>query len=482
MDFKKKNLIISLMLAMFLAAVEGTIVTMATPTIARELHGFTWISLVFSVYLLTSAISTPVYGKLADLYGRKRMLSVGILIFLSGSCLCGFAQNMVMLIVCRGLQGLGAGSIFTISYTIIGDVFTVEERSKVQGGLNAVWGVAGLVGPFLGGFLIDVLSWHWIFFINIPFGLLSVILLQGSLQETYEKKKHSMDFAGTAALSLAVMLFLSIFLFDQSAIPAYRWIVALSLVLTVLLLYGFYKIERKAKEPIISFGIFTRVTVFVSLISFLVYAVLIGIDVYMPIYLQNILGYRPTISGLALLPMSIAWLMTSFILGKSLMKYGGKAVTVGATAVILLGAALLITLGVDSPLILVVIYEFVLGIGFGGVSTTLTIVVQESVDYCERGSAVGANSLLRTLGQTVGISVFGSIFNRGITNYFAAQGIADVNPTDLYQSAASSFSLSANQVRLALNDSLRVLFFWLIAICCFSLLLASVMPKIKKLH
>lgn len=482
MDFKKKNLIISLMLAMFLAAVEGTIVTMATPTIARELHGFTWISLVFSVYLLTSAISTPVYGKLADLYGRKRMLSVGILIFLSGSCLCGFAQNMVMLIVCRGLQGLGAGSIFTISYTIIGDVFTVEERSKVQGGLNAVWGVAGLVGPFLGGFLIDVLSWHWIFFINIPFGLLSVILLQGSLQETYEKKKHSMDFAGTAALSLAVMLFLSIFLFDQSAIPAYRRIVALSLVLTVLLLYGFYKIERKAKEPIISFGIFTRVTVFVSLISFLVYAVLIGIDVYMPIYLQNILGYRPTISGLALLPMSIAWLMTSFILGKSLMKYGGKAVTVGATAVILLGAALLITLGVDSPLILVVIYEFVLGIGFGGVSTTLTIVVQESVDYCERGSAVGANSLLRTLGQTVGISVFGSIFNRGITNYFAAQGIADVNPTDLYQSAASSFSLSANQVRLALNDSLHVLFFWLIVICCFSLLLASVMPKIKKLH
>ena len=172
MTLKKKNLVISLLLVMFLAAVEGTIVTMATPTIARSLQGLDMISLVFSVYLLTSAVSTPIYGKLADLFGRKNTLSIGIIIFLAGSVFCGFARNIIMLIAFRAVQGLGAGSIFTIAYTIIGDVFPLEERARLQGGLNAVWGIASLAGPFLGGFLIDALSWHWIFFINIPFGLL----------------------------------------------------------------------------------------------------------------------------------------------------------------------------------------------------------------------------------------------------------------------------------------------------------------------
>ena len=212
MNFKKVNLTVSLMLAMFLASVEGTIVTMATPTITKDLHGFALISMVFSAYLLTSAISTPIYGKLADLYGRKRTLSIGILIFLTGSCLCGLSQNMAMLIAFRALQGLGAGSIFTVTYTIIGDGFPLEERSKIQGALSTMWGVASLIGPFLGGFLIDMLSWHWIFFINIPFGLLSVLLLQGSLKESVEKKEHKIDYAGAAVLSLAVILFLSIFL------------------------------------------------------------------------------------------------------------------------------------------------------------------------------------------------------------------------------------------------------------------------------
>lgn len=221
-----------------------------------------------------------------------------MLIFLTGSCLCGLSQNMVMLIAFRALQGLGAGSILTVSYTIIGDVFPPEERAKVQGGLNTMWGIASLVGPFLGGFLIDTLSWHWIFFINIPFGLLSVFLLQGSLIETFEKKKHSIDYVGTAVLSLAVILFLSMFLFNQNADPAHVWFIALSVVISIFLLFAFYKIERRAKEPIVSFEIFNRVSTIVNLISFFAYAVLMGIDVYMPIYLQNILGYRPTLSAL----------------------------------------------------------------------------------------------------------------------------------------------------------------------------------------
>ncbi|SHI13553.1 drug resistance transporter, EmrB/QacA subfamily [Sporobacter termitidis DSM 10068] len=479
MNFKKANLIVSLMLAMFLAAVEGTIVTMATPTITKDLHGFSLISMVFSVYLLTSAISTPIYGKLADLYGRKKMLSIGILIFLVGSALCGLARSMGMLIAFRALQGLGAGAIFTVAFTIIGDVFTLEERSRVQGSLSTVWGVASLVGPFLGGFLIDTLSWHWIFFINIPFGLLSVILLQGSLKESFEKKKHRIDYAGTAVLSLAVMLFLSIFLLEGNAGAGRVWFIVLASVLTAALLFVFYKIERRAKEPIVSFDIFTRTSTIVNLISFLVYAILMGIDVYLPIYLQNILGFRPTISGLSMLPMSVSWLMVSFILGKLLMRYGEKPVTVAANAVILVGMALLPSLGVASPVTLVLLYGFVIGIGFGGVSTALTIIVQDSVDYSKRGTAVAANTLLRTLGQTIGISIFGNVFNMGITRYFSARGVMGVNPTDLYQSSASGGALPAAQVQLSLNSAVHTLFIVFIVISGLALLLSILLPKIK---
>ncbi len=476
MNSKRTNLIISLMLAMFLAAVEGTIVTMATPTIAKELQGFELISLVFSVYLLTSAISTPIYGKLADLYGRKNVLSIGILLFLAGSSLCGLSQSIVMLIAFRAVQGLGAGGIFTVSFTIIGDEFPLAERSKIQGGLSTVWGIATLVGPFLGGFLIDTLSWHWIFFINIPFGLLSILLLQKSLKETFHKKKHGIDFAGIITLSLAVMALLSIFIFDQGSDSSrYAIFVAAVAMITVLLLVAFYIIERKAKEPIIPFDIFTRTTAIVNVLSFFVYAVLMGIDVYMPLYLQNILGYRPTVSGLVMLPMSVSWLIVSFILGKLLVKYGGKAVIVTAGTVILAGTLLLFTLGIDSPMLSALIFNFVMGIGFGGAATTLTVIVQDSVEYNKRGVAVAANTLLRTLGQTIGISIFGNIFNVHITRYFMNQGISGIDSGNLYQSAA----LSAEQVKLALLSSMHALFIAFILISLLSVVFAAAMPGRK---
>ena len=480
MNLKRTNLVISMLLVMFLAAVEGTIVTMATPTIAKELQGFELISLVFSVYLLTSAISTPIYGKLADLYGRKHVLSVGILLFLAGSFLCGLSQSMLMLIVFRAIQGLGAGGIFTVTFTIVGDEFPLEERSKIQGGLSTVWGIATLVGPFLGGFLIDMLSWHWIFFINIPFGLLSVVLLQKSLKETFEKKKRSIDYAGTVLLSLAVMALLSIFIFDQSqASGRYSIFAGTAAAVTVLLLLLFYKIERKAKEPIIPFDIFTRTSAIVNLLSFLIYGILVGIDVYMPLYMQNILGYRPTVSGLAMLPMSLSWLIVSFLLGKLFIRYGGKAVTVTANAVIFIGALLLATLGAASPMLLVLLYGFVLGIGFGGASAAFTIIIQDSVEYGKRGAAVGANSLLRTLGQTIAISIFGNIFNVYISKYFVKQGIEGVDSTNLYQASAAHSAISAEQIRLSLNSSMHVLFITFIFIAGLSLVLSIAMPGRK---
>jgi EmrB/QacA subfamily drug resistance transporter len=479
MDLKKKNLVIALMLAMFLGAVEGTVVTMAIPTVVKDLQGFELISLIFSVYLLTSAISTPIYGKLSDLYGRKNILAIGILIFLAGSFLCGLAKTMGMLIIFRAIQGLGAGGIFTVPFIIIGDVFPLEERSKVQGGLSTVWGIASLAGPFLGGFLIDILSWHWVFFINIPFGLLAVILLQRSLTESFEKKKHDIDYAGTAVLSLAMLVFLSIFLFNQNPGANQYGIVVTAAMVTVLLLFAFYKIERKAKEPMMPFDLFTKTSVLVNLISFLVYAVLMGVSVYLPIYLQNILGYRPTISGLAMMPMSLSWLIVSFVLGKFYIKYGGKTVTLVSNVILLISTLFLSTLGINSPISLVLIYNFIIGIAFGGVSTALIITVQDSVEYKKRGAAVAANSLLRTLGQTIGISVFGNIFNLSITKYFSARGINGIDPSNLYGSAVSHQVVTAQEISLSLNSSLHILFIIFIVISLLSLILSILMPRLQ---
>ncbi|EKQ53592.1 MULTISPECIES: MDR family MFS transporter [unclassified Clostridium] len=479
MNSRKRNIVIALMVAMFLGAVEGTVVTTAIPTIVKDLQGFEIISSVFSVYLLTSAISTPIYGKLSDLYGRKNMLSIGIVIFLVGSTLCGLSQNMYMLIGARAIQGIGAGAIFTVTYTIVGDVFTLEERPKIQGTIGTVWGIASLAGPFLGGILIDMLSWHWIFFINLPFGILSVILIQRNLDENFEKKKHTIDFAGIITLSLAMVIFLNIFLSGESITSSYNIFISLSVAATVILLMAFYKIERKAKEPIIPFDIFTKTSTIVNLISFLVSAVLIGADVYLPIYIQNVLGYSAKISGLALAPMSASWLLASVFLGRYIGKHGGKIIILISNVIVLISTILLPTLGINSPLLLVLIYVFIMGFGFGGAFTTLTIVVQESVEYNKRGVAMATNSLLRTLGQTIGVSVFGSIFNLYIIKYFTNLGINGVDPSNLYKASTYNTTVTVEQIKLSLSSSLHILFTILIGISILSLILSIIMPKIS---
>lgn len=469
MDSKKRSITIAVMVAMFLGAVEGTVVTTAVPTIVRDLNGFELISWVFSLYLLTSAISTPIYGKLSDLYGRKNTLSIGIIIFLVGSSLCGLSRNMYQLIAFRALQGLGAGAIFTVTYTIVGDVFSLSERAKVQGWLSTVWGVASLVGPFLGGFLIDNLSWHWIFFINVPFGILSIILLQKNLNENFEKKKHKIDYSGTLVLSASIIIFLFGVMGEGSSSHIVFMIV--SLIITCALLILFYNIEKRVQEPIVPFEIFTKTNIIVNIISFFASAILIGADVYMPIYIQNVLGYGATVSGLAMAPMSIAWLLSSVVLGKAIPKYGERVIIALSTFIVLISTVLLPTLKVNSPLIIVILYAFIMGLGLGGGFTTLTIVVQASVDYSKRGAATASNSLLRSLGQTIGISAFGGIFNLSIINYFSFKGIKNINPDNLYAGADVSSGVSGELVKASLSSGLHVVFGVLIAISavCFVL-------------
>ncbi|QEY35699.1 MFS transporter [Caproiciproducens galactitolivorans] len=480
MNTKKRSLMIALMTAMFLGAVEGTVVTTAIPTIVKDLQGFQMISFVFSVYLLASAITTPIYGKLSDLYGRKNTLSIGIFIFITGSFLCGLSQNMYMLIGFRVLQGLGAGSIFTVTYTIVGDVFTLEERPKVQGMLGTVWGIASLAGPFLGGIIIETLTWHWIFFINIPFGILSVILLQRNIKESFEKKKQPFDFAGIITLSAAMLIFLNMFLSMNTGNTNQKPYFIASITLTLFLLLLFYKIEKKAKEPIFPFDIFTKESTLANIICFLASTIMIGMDCYMPIYLQNVLGLSAKISGLSMAPMSISWLIASVVLGRCMVRRGGKAANLISNGILLVSTLCLPTLGTKSPLILVLLYVFIMGFGLGGTFTILTIMIQQSVEYNKRGAATAANSLVKTLGETIGISIFGSVFNLFLTKFFVERGIHGVNPGNLYKSSTTHPAVTGELTKEALNSSLHILLILFLIISILCMILSVCIPDKNK--
>ena len=473
MDTRKRNITIAITVAIFLGAVEGTVVTTAVPTIVKDLSGFELISWVFSVYLLTSAVSIPICGKLCDLYGRKNILTIGIVIFLAGSTLCGISASMYELVAFRAVQGIGAGAIFTVTFTIVGDVFELEERGKVQGWMNSTWGVASLVGPFVGGFLIDNLSWHWIFFINIPFGVLSIILLQRNLREGFKKERHRIDIAGAALLSAAIIALFFGFLLLGENNPA----TLASLLVSAGFLAAFYVVEKKAAEPIIPFDVFTRTNTIVNIVSFLASAVLIAINVYMPLYIQNVLGLSATVSGLAMAPMSITWLIGSVYVGKAIPRFGEKSVIAASSLVIAAGCLLTPTLGLNSPLFLVIIYTSFMGIGFGVGFTTITIVVQMSVDYNKRGAATASNSLVRTLGQTIGISIFGSIFNLAIVKYLTGAGFEGIDAGNLYSSGDINNAAYLDQVRLSQVSGLHIIFAAAILTALASLILSFFLPK-----
>ncbi|WHH61086.1 MDR family MFS transporter [Petroclostridium sp. X23] len=477
MELKKRGIVIAIMVSMFLAAFEGTVVTTAMPTIARDLKGFELISWVFSSYLFTSAIFTPIYGKLADMYGRKNTLFVGIIIFLMGSLLCGISQNMYQLIAFRAVQGIGAGSILPLTFAVIGDIFNVEQRAKVQGWLSSVWGIASLAGPFIGGYFIDYLSWHWIFFINIPFGILSVILLKKNLHEQFEKKKHKVDYLGTVVLTIAIISFLYGVLIGGQSNQWFSPAVTLSFIIMAVSLVVFYLIENRIEEPIMPFDIFTTTSTVINVISFLASAVLMGVEVYMAIYIQNVLGFNATISGLTMAPMSISWLLSAFILSKAISKYRERMIMIVFTGILVLSNVLLITVNIHSSLILVVIYVFVMGFGFGGCFTMLTMIVQSSVGFKKRGIATATNSLVRTLGQTIGVSVFGSILNSSIIRYFNGIGIFGIDPSKIYSASGLNEQISAEQVRISVFSGIHTIFVLLIIISMICLGLSIKIPS-----
>ncbi len=470
MDMTKKKIAGAFLIAIFLAAFEGVVVSTAAPVIVKSLHNFDMISWIFSLYLLTSAISTPIYGKLADLYGRKRMLIIGIIIFLTGSTLCGLSQTMHQLVVFRGIQGIGAGAILTICFTMIGDIFTLEERAVVQGGISTMWGVAGLIGPLLGGFLIDFLSWHWIFFINIPFGILCIYILGKYVHEQKPTKHPKIDYLGAIFLSIVI----GCFLYGVMSINENSFLAGILFIISIIMAFVFYFQEKRVAEPIVPLFILNKDSGVVNLITFAVSFILISNSVYLPLHIQSLMGYSATLAGLSLVTVSVAWFLSSFILARLMKKFDAKYIVMGASMILIVSSYLLTFLSTDTPIWHVPLLVFPFGFGFSGTLNTLIFIVQDSVKYEQRGAAVGLNMLTRTLAQAIGVAVLGAVINIYTDNFIKAHNLINITMQNFYDKTTPQYH---DILRDALYFALQHVYFISISIAIVCFILAYFVPK-----
>lgn len=406
-ETKQKSVVFALLIATFLTAIEGTIVSTAMPKIVEDLGGselYTW---VISVYLLAIVISTPVFGKLADLFGRKIMFTIGVSIFLAGSMLSGLSQSMEQLVLFRLIQGIGAGALTTLPFTIIGDVFTFEMRAKMQGWMSSVWGIAGIAGPLAGGFIVDTVSWHWIFYMNLPFGIVSLFLLWTSLKENIEKKKRKIDYSGifTFAVSITAFLYALTLLKEQNHVTGG---ILILLIVAAIGISLFIWNESKVEEPMLPLSLFKNRFITISTIAgFLLGFILVAITFYIPLWVQGVTGLNATLSGVTMLPMSITWPLAAVLSGKLMAKTSIGRITVMGISVITAGCLGLVLFNENTIVPLMMMVTAMIGFGFGLSLTAFTVAVQSSVEWKVRGAAMGTFNLMRNLGQSIGIAVSG---------------------------------------------------------------------------
>lgn len=414
----------ALMMATGLIAIDSTILATAVPSVVDDLGGFSQFPWLFSVYLLAQAASVPIYGKLADIIGRKPVILIGIGLFLLGSVLCAVAWNLPALIVFRAVQGLGAGAIMPASITIVGDIYTTRERAKIQGYIASVWAVSAVVGPTLGGVFAQLNAWRFIFWINVPLSILAAALILRALHERLEKRRHRIDYAGAALLTVASTLLILGALEGGQAWAWNSWQSIGSFVIGGMLLVAFVLVERRAAEPVLPLWVLgRRLLLTTNVISLAVGATLIGLTSYIPTYLQHTIGTSPLVAGLALAALTVGWPLSAALSGRIYLRMGFRfCVLLGA--VITLAGTIGLALATPFPSIwLVGITCFVIGLGLGLVAAPSMIAAQSSVDWSERGVVTGAVMFGRSLGSALGIAVLGAVAN-GVLNGRPATDVA----------------------------------------------------------
>ncbi len=439
-------ILLAVMLGTGLVAIDSTILATAVPAIVDDLGGFTQFPWLFSVYLLTQAVSVPIYAKLADQYGRKPVMLVGVGVFVLGSLLCGLAWGMTSLIAFRALQGLGAGAVQPMGMTIIGDIYSVAERAKVQGYLASVWAASAVIGPTLGGVFSDYLSWRWIFFVNLPLGLAAGVMLWRRFEERVEHQRHRIDYAGSALLAGGGLVLL-LALLEGGVRWDWASTTSVSLfVLAAVLLVGFAAVERRAAEPVLPSWVFRSRPVCAAMLASLVVGVLIiGLSSYVPLFAQSVLGHGAVASGLALAAMTLGWPLAASNSGRLYLSVGFRATMLIGGAVAFVGTVLLLTVDADSSIWHLAGPCFVMGLGFGLVGSPSIVAAQSSVTWQRRGVATGTAMFARSVGSAVGVAVFGAIAN-GVVASRLGRGVPvldDLTPEVLEPAIHAVFVASA---------------------------------------
>lgn len=398
-----------LMITAALAAVEGTIVATAMPSIVASLGGFEYYSWVFAAYLLAQAVSTPIFGRLADIHGRKQVLIVGIIAFLLASVACGFATSMPMLVFFRLLQGVGAGSTMTIVATLAGDLYEVHERGRVQAYLSSVWGVSAVLGPLLGGALVQNAHWSWIFWFNVPIGLVAIAGLQLFLHERPVQREAELDLVSAGLLFVATSAMM--LLFTQG--PSWGWMPSAVLVLLALVAGArFFARQSRVLEPLISSETWSdKLLLLANLVTFGAGMLMIGLITYSPTYVQGVMGYSPTVAGLTLTAMSLGWTLASAAAGRLVVPLGPAFTGRLGGVFALAGGALYLLLSPERGPWWVAGSSLVVGIGLGFLMTTTIVTIQSLVEWNRRGTATATNMLMRILGNSVGAAFLGGVLN-----------------------------------------------------------------------
>ncbi|WP_084742315.1 MFS transporter [Cryptosporangium aurantiacum] len=401
-----------MMLSTALIALDSTILATAVPSIVADVGGFTEFPWLFSVYLLAQAVTVPLYGKLADLFGRKPIMLVGIGLFLLGSILCGLAWNMGALIGFRVIQGLGAGAIAPMTMTIAGDIYTTEERAKAQGYIASMWGVASVVGPTLGGLFSEYTSWRWIFLVNVPLCLLAAAMVMRNFAERIERTRPAMDYAGAVLLTSGLTL-LILALLEGGQLWSWTSPAGLAIVVAgVVLLVAFVLVQRAAAEPVLPLWVFRRrLLVSSGVASAAIGAVVFGLTSYIPTYVQDVLGYGPLVAGFALATLSIGWPVAASQSGRIYLRVGFRTCALIGTSIALVGSLLLLLLDEQTSVWQVAGTCLLIGVGMGLTNSPTLIAAQSSVGWGERGVVTANNLFLRSVGSAVGIAVFGALAN-----------------------------------------------------------------------
>ncbi|MEA2464078.1 MAG: hypothetical protein QOJ98_1825 [Acidobacteriota bacterium] len=466
---------VGVMTGMLLAALEATIVGTAMPTIVAALGGLAHYSWVFSAYLLTSTVTVPVWGKLSDLFGRRRLFQIGVLVFLIGSALCGFATTMTQLIIWRAVQGVGAGALVPLAMTIVGDIFTLEERAKMQGLFSGVWGISSVFGPLVGGFITDQLSWRWVFWINLPVGIAAAALIGIALKEPKRESRPSIDYAGAAVLTLAMTMLLLVLGegSDPRLLLQPRNLALMAAV--VVLLAAFVRIENRAVDPVVPFALFRNPVVTVAIIvGFLAGIAMFAAITFVPLLAQGVFGATATEAGTFLTPLMLSWVLASIVGGRLLIRMSSRSMVLIGLTLMLVGFCALSTFTRDTPRMVMIVELILIGAGLGVTMLILLIASQHAVRREQLGITTSLNQFSRSMGGALGVAVLGALLAAGLAE-FSQDPNALVNP----EARAKIAPEELRALQGALEGTLRTIFWTCSAVVALALAAAFRIPKGK---